>query len=56
MNKLFILIIGIIFTIGFSAENFAQKRYNSRSYKPKSFRTSYKSSSTKKYSKRHNFV
>lgn len=52
MNKLFIVIIGIIFIIGLSSENFAQRRYNHRSYKPKSFRTSFKFSNSKKYSRR----
>lgn len=54
MYKLFILLIGIFITAGFSVENFAQSRYSSNySYKPKSFRTNYKSSGTSlKYTKR----
>ena len=52
MFKLSIFLIAILFAVGLNSENFAQRRYNYRSYKPKSFSTSYKSSNTTKYSKR----
>lgn len=53
MFKLSIFLIAILFAVGLNCENFAQKRYSSRSYKPKTYRTTYRSSGNSlKYSKR----
>ena len=52
MFKLSIFLIAILFAAGLNFENFAQKRYDSKSFRHKSFRSSYQSSNSSKYSKK----